>query len=341
MGRCSWAAALIALLASLALAGAAAADGVTNAGDDLRTGWYPDEGAITPQLVSGGTFGQLWSAPVNGQVYAQPLLSPSGTLIVATENDKVYGLNPATGAQQWTNDLGTPWNPADIGCGDIAPSIGTTATPVIDPSTNTVYLTHKTYVSGTPAWFMDALDVATGHERPGFPVRLSGTADNDPAMSFLAANQQQRPGLLLMDGVIYAGFGGHCDYGPYQGWVFGVSTAGQITARWVDNTSGQRRRRHLAVGGRARLRRGRVDPAEHRQRRSAQRRPRPGRRLRDRSASRSCVCTSIRTARSRRSTSSRRSTRGSWTSLTETSARGRSWGSPTRTSAPRRSRISA
>ena len=117
---------------------------------------------------------------VNGQVYAQPLLSPSGTLIVATENDKVYGLNPATGAQQWINDLGTPWNPADIGCGDIAPSIGTTATPVIDPSTNTVYLTHKTYVSGTAAWFMDALDVATGQERSGFPVRLGGTADNDP-----------------------------------------------------------------------------------------------------------------------------------------------------------------
>ena len=238
MARFSWAVALIALLASLALAGAATADGVTNAGDDLRTGRYPDAGAITPQLVSGGTFGQLWSAQVNGQVYAQPLLSPSGTLIVATENDKVYGLDPATGAQQWTNDLGTPWNPADIGCGDIAPSIGTTATPVIDPSTNTVYLTHKTYVSGTPAWFMDALDVATGQQRPGFPVRLTGTADNDPAMSFLAANQQQRPGLLLMGGVVYAGFGGHCDYGPYQGWVFGVSTAGQITARWLDNTSG-------------------------------------------------------------------------------------------------------
>ena len=97
MGRCSWAAALIALLASLALAGAAAADGVTNAGDDLRTGWYPDEGALTPQLVSGGTFGQLWSAQVNGQVYAQPLLSPSGTLIVATENDKVYGLESGHG----------------------------------------------------------------------------------------------------------------------------------------------------------------------------------------------------------------------------------------------------
>ncbi|HET7047262.1 MAG TPA: choice-of-anchor D domain-containing protein [Solirubrobacteraceae bacterium] len=184
--------------------------------------------------MSGGTFGQLWSAPVNGQVYAQPLLSPTGTLIVATENDKVYGLNPATGAQQWTNDLGTPWNPADIGCGDIAPSIGTTATPVIDPTTNTVYLTHKTYVSGSAAWFMDALDSSTGHERPRFPVRLGGTADNNAAISFLASNEQQRPGLLLMGGVVYAGFGGHCDVGPYQGWVFGVSTAGNITAKWVD-----------------------------------------------------------------------------------------------------------
>ena len=211
---------------------------MTNAGDDLRTGWYPDEGAITPQLVSGGTFGQLWSTPVDGQVYAQPLLSPSGTLIVATENDKVYGLDPATGAQRWMSDLGTPWNPTDIGCGDIAPSIGTTATPVIDPATDTVYLTHKTYVAETAAWFMDALDVATGQERPGFPVRLGGTADNHPAISFLASNEQQRPGLLLMGGVVYAGFGGHCDIGPYQGWVFGVSTAAHITAKWVD-TAGQ------------------------------------------------------------------------------------------------------
>jgi outer membrane protein assembly factor BamB len=168
------------------------ASGVTNAGDDLRTGWYPNEAALTPQLVSGGTFGQLWSAPVNGQVYAQPLLSATGTLIVATENDKVYGLDPTSGAQKWTTDLGTPWNPADIGCADINPSIGTTATPVIDPTTNTVYLTHKTYVSGSSgpaAWFMDALDVATGTERQGFPVQLDGSSDNNGGVTFTAATE--------------------------------------------------------------------------------------------------------------------------------------------------------
>jgi iron transport multicopper oxidase len=232
----------LALAAGPPVAGASSASlpPVTNAGDGLRDGWYPDEPSLTPQLVTGGTFGQLWTASVNGQVYAQPLLS-NGTLVVATENDEIYGLDPATGATQWSHTLGTAWKPADIGCGDITPSIGTTATPVIDPNTNTVYVTYKTYASGAsgPAtWYMDALDVSSGATRPGFPVALSGTAQNEPGASFNATNQQQRPGLLLTDGVVYAGFGSHCDYETWQGWVFGVSTAGHVTARWVDNAPG-------------------------------------------------------------------------------------------------------
>jgi hypothetical protein len=223
----------------LVLAASAWAD-IGSSGDDLRTGWYPDASALSPEVVTGGTFGQLWSAPVTGQVYAQPLYS-NGTVVVATEQDYVYGLDAATGAQQWSIDLGNPWNPADLGCGDISPWIGTTSTPVIDPTTNTVYLTYKTYVSGTSgpaAWYMDALDVTTGAQRAGFPVLLSGTAQNQPTTTFNPTKQQQRPGLLLLDGVVYAAFGGHCDSNPYQGWVFGVSTAGQVTARWVDNPPG-------------------------------------------------------------------------------------------------------
>jgi len=227
------------IVLSLALAAQAGAATVTNAGGELRNGWYPDEPSLTPQLVTGGTFGQLWSAPVVGQVYAQPLLS-NGTLVVATEKDEVYGLDPATGATQWSKALATPWNPLDIGCGDIVPSIGTTATPVIDTATNTVYLTYKTYVSGSSgpaAWYMDALDVSTGATRAGFPVQLSGTAQNDPSATFTPTSQQQRPGLLLTNGVVYAAFGSHCDYQTWQGWVFGVSTAGHVTARWVDNAA--------------------------------------------------------------------------------------------------------
>src|SRR5437016_13542784 len=88
------------------------AEGITNSGDDLRDGWYPEQSSLTPQLVSGGTFGQLWSTTVDGQVYAQPLLA-NGNLLIATENNKVYALDPATGAMRWPAplNLGTPWNP--------------------------------------------------------------------------------------------------------------------------------------------------------------------------------------------------------------------------------------
>ncbi len=239
---------LLAMLCSLSalvllvFAGQALAEGITNSGDDLRDGWYPEESSLTPQLLSGGTFGQLWSTSVEGQVYAQPLLA-NGTLLVATENNKVYGLDPATGALRWAAplNLGEPWKAADIGCGDLTPNIGVTATPVIDPATNTAYLTHKNYASGTSGaarWLMDAINLSTGAEQPGFPVALSGAAQNQPSETFKPTNELQRPGLLLMNGVVYAAFGSDCDYSPWQGWVFGVSTGGQIKARWVDRTSG-------------------------------------------------------------------------------------------------------
>jgi phosphodiesterase/alkaline phosphatase D-like protein len=213
---------------------------ITNSGENLRTGWYPEASSITPQLVTGGTFGQLWSTPVEGQVYAQPLLA-DGTLFVATEDDKVYGLNPTTGAVKWSKSLGEPWQSADIGCGDLAPSIGVTATPVIDPSTGIAYLTHKTYVSGKSGesrWYMDAISVTTGEEQPGFPVEIAGTAQNEPAQRFQPERELQRPGLLLLEGVVYAGFGSDCDDDPYQGWVFGVSTSGVVKARWTSETDG-------------------------------------------------------------------------------------------------------
>ncbi|MCW3069725.1 MAG: Pyrrolo-quinoline quinone, partial [Solirubrobacterales bacterium] len=237
--------ALLVLLVALLLctAAQALASGVTNSSDDLRDGWYPEQVSLTPQLVSGGTFGKLWSTAVEGSVYAQPLLS-NGTLLVATQNNKVYGLDPATGASRWPAplNLGVPWKAADIGCGDLTPNIGVTATPVIDSASNTAYLTHKTYASGTSGtarWYMDAIDMATGKEKAGWPVQLSGAAQNQPSMTFSPTTQLQRPGLLLMNGVVYAAFGSHCDISPWQGWVFGVSTTTPaVKARWVSRSSG-------------------------------------------------------------------------------------------------------
>src|SRR4051794_16915866 len=232
--------ALCAVVLALSLPAAARADGVTNSGGDGRTGWYPDQASLTPQLVSGGTFGQLWKAPVNGAVYAQPLLA-DGTLVVATERNHVYALDPGTGAQRWDVGFGAPFQSSDVGCGDLAPDIGITSTPVVDTTTHTVYVVAKSYVSGTSGaaqWQMHALDLATGAERPNFPVTISGNADNAPGQTFNPRTELQRPGLLLMDGVVYAAFGSHCDIRPWQGWAFGVSTAGAVKARWVSVASG-------------------------------------------------------------------------------------------------------
>ncbi|HEV3034607.1 MAG TPA: choice-of-anchor D domain-containing protein, partial [Solirubrobacteraceae bacterium] len=231
---------LLIACAGQALASETLGSGLTDAGDNLRTGWYPNEPSITPELLSGGTFGRLWSTPVEGQVYAQPLLD-NGTLFVATEKNNLYGLNPATGAQQWSKNLGEPWNPGELECADLAPKVGVTATPVIDPATNIAYVTYKTYRTKEvePEWFMDAVNVSTGAQQPGFPVQLNGTAQNASGQVFHAGTELQRPGLLLMGGVVYAAFGSDCDRSVWEGWVFGVSTNAEVKARWVSVETGE------------------------------------------------------------------------------------------------------
>ena len=88
---------------------------VTYAGDELRTGWYNDEAALDPATVGGGSFGQLFSTSISGQVYAQPLVS-QGTLLVVTEANTIYGLNAVTGAQNWSRTLGAPFGGASPFC---------------------------------------------------------------------------------------------------------------------------------------------------------------------------------------------------------------------------------
>jgi hypothetical protein len=232
---------LAACAATLLLCAAPAlASGITNSSEDLRTGWYPNESAITPGLVSGGTFGQEWSSSVEGQVYAQPLLD-EGTLLVATERNRVYGLDPATGNKTWSTTLnGTPWNPGDISCADLTPEIGVTSTPVIDPASDVAYMTHKAYASGSSGavkYWLDAIEMSSGHEKSGFPVELAGTAQNAPGQSFNAKFQLQRTGLLLLEGTVYAAFGSDCDADPYQGWIFGVTEGGTVKARWTSETA--------------------------------------------------------------------------------------------------------
>ena len=203
--------------------------------DSLRTGWDPREPTLTARNVAGRTpgyrFGQVFKTAVTGQVYAQPLVIGS-TVIVATEDDYVYGLNAATGAVKWTTHLGTPY--AITTCTDLSPDVGVTGTPVYDPANGDIYMLAQVVLASGPAYEMFGINAGTGtvvFRRP-----ISGAASNDPHITFNATNELARPGLLLMNGWIYAAFGSHCDHSPYVGFVDGVKISGGALTQWSDET---------------------------------------------------------------------------------------------------------
>ena len=141
----------VAVVAMLALAGSgsALAAVVTGAHDDLRTGWFSDEPSITPALLKSGRFEQVFEQKLKGQIYAQPLVA-DGTLLVVTEENWMYGLDPITGAQRWGRQLGKPVEIKDINnCEDLKPFIGITGTPVIDTATNVAYFVSNQYEKGS------------------------------------------------------------------------------------------------------------------------------------------------------------------------------------------------
>ena len=143
LGACASVLSATLALAGLSVGGAAVADVGTIAHDSLRTGWDRDEPGLSPSAVASSNFGKLFSATVDGQVYAQPLVVGT-TVIAATENNAVYGLDSATGAATWTRKLGPAWQASTVGCGDLTPNIGITSTPVYDPATKSVFLLAKT-----------------------------------------------------------------------------------------------------------------------------------------------------------------------------------------------------
>ncbi|WP_329441415.1 choice-of-anchor D domain-containing protein [Streptomyces canus] len=219
------------------VASSAQADQTTQGVDNLRTNWDQNESGLSPAVVQSSAFGRLFATKLDGQIYAQPLVL-GDQVIAVTESNTLYGLDRTTGAIAWSKNYGPAWPASAIGCGDLVPNVGATATPVYDSATGSLYFTTKiddgTSTHRHPKWLMHAVDPASGAERAGWPVTIAGSPVNDPGNAFDAFYEQQRPGLLLMDGVVYAGFGGHCDAWPYRGYVVGVSTTGHsITSMWA------------------------------------------------------------------------------------------------------------
>lgn len=227
------------------------ADDPTVSFDPMRTGWNANQPRLAPAQVSSADFGQLFSTAVDGQVYAQPLVIGT-TVLVATENNQVCGIHAVTGAVLWSKSLGPAWPASAIGCGDLVPDLGVTATPVYDPSSGRAYLTAKVNDgpdANHPHWYLHSLDVATGDETPGWPVTIQGSPANNPGNTFNPFTAMQRPGLLLLDGEVFAGFGSHCDKGPYVGYVVGVRTDTGALRMWATQNASSNEMTGIWMGG--------------------------------------------------------------------------------------------
>lgn len=163
-----------------------------------------------------------WTAKLDGSVYGEPLVV-HGRLIVATENDSVYGLNPRTGGKEWRVHLGTPESQADIqgdqpGCGDIFP-LGITGTPAFDPKTGSVFVVAETLGGHHTLW---ALNAANGHRRWHRSMDVAKGRDRRA--------EQQRSALLVSSGRVFTAYGGLAgDCGNYVGYITSTATTGNGT----------------------------------------------------------------------------------------------------------------
>ena len=182
-------------------------DWTTYHANNQRTGYIPD----TPDPHS---LSKIWSTQLDGSVYAEPLVVDN-LVIVATEGDSLYALNPNTGSIQWHTNVGTPVPQSSLPCGDIDP-LGITGTPVYDPVTGLVFAVAE--ING-PAHILVGLDARTGQVKVR---RLVDTDGMDPRA------HQQRPALALANGMVYFTYGGlDGDCSDYIGRVVASRTNGQ------------------------------------------------------------------------------------------------------------------
>jgi len=220
-------------------------DVLTYHNDNARTGQNLYESILTRSNVNSTSFGKLFVIPVDGKVDVQPLVASTvdlpnnGThnvLVVATEHDTVYAFDADSGAKLWQVSMlkaGETTSEPRFGCTQVSPEIGVTATPVIDRSAGpngTIYIVAMSKnAAGTYFQRLHALNLATGAEQFGGPqdvhATFPGKGDNSSngSVIFDPGAYKERPGLLLLNGVVYTSWSSHCDIRPYTGWIMGYN----------------------------------------------------------------------------------------------------------------------
>jgi hypothetical protein len=174
---------------------------------------------------------------VDSDVFAQPLYVPgvsiaSGShnvLYVATMNDTVYAFDADTpGAPLWSINLADlvgatplPWASFLIApaTGPKLGNLGILSTPVIDPSTNIMYVVDCALESGTTMTYrLHAIDITNGAEPYGAGVPVTGSYGG---VTFAARNLTQRVSLVVSGDQVVFGFATMQSELPahYVGWI--------------------------------------------------------------------------------------------------------------------------
>lgn len=235
------------LICLLSSAGVAQVSVLTHHNDNFRTGQNLNETYLTPSLVNAAHFGQLFTQSVDGYVVSEPLYVPNlqingsthNVVFAVTLHDGVYAFDAdsntgSNAAPLWYTSLINPPSVttvpiADQGCpANGYTEMGILGTPVIDPTTDTMYLVAKTLENGNYIFRLHALNILNGQEAFGGPVVIQASyTSNGELVTFTGQHRMQRPALLLSNGVIYIGFGtmGCKAAPPSTGWMMAYSAS--------------------------------------------------------------------------------------------------------------------
>ena len=243
---------------------------LTQHNDNARSGANLNERMLTPSNVA-KSFGYLYDLPVEGVVYAQPLVAANvtinGTLYrsvvyVVTMHNMVYAFDgsastptllmsrqletPNAGQDPVIGHCGAPWFTSSFGnwaayscygtqrptVSNIPGEIGILSTPVIVGGT--MYLITNTGAGTSNQHILHALNLGTFADVA--TPQVATFPDGSTFPSYMAI---QRPALLAANGTIYAAFASYCDAAPYMGRVLGFDASTlKVTSQWESDPEG-------------------------------------------------------------------------------------------------------